>query len=74
VRRLFLVGADVFENFYLYMAGRLEIDRTYRIGRPRNLAIILVAVGAPKLLQEYVMHWRQPETWYFVRDHNLHWQ
>lgn len=74
IRQLFLIGANVFENFYLYVAGRLEIDHTYRIGRLRNLAVILVLVGAPKLLQEYVMHWRQSETWYFVRDHILQWR
>jgi hypothetical protein len=26
----------------------------------------LVLVGAPKLLQEYVMHYRRAQTWHFV--------
>ena len=66
VRALFLIGANVFENFYLYMAGRIEIDPAYRIKDRAQLALILVLVGAPKLLQEYVMHYRQAQTWHFV--------
>jgi hypothetical protein len=66
VRALFLIGANVFENFYLYMAGRLEIDPAYRVKDRAQLALILVLVGAPKLLQEYVMHYRQAQTWHFV--------
>ena len=66
VRALFLVGANVFENFYVYTAGRLEIDPAYRIKDRAQLALILVLVGAPKLLQEYVMHYREAQTWRFV--------
>lgn len=73
VRELFFFGANIFENFYVYVAGRLQIDRSYRIGSYRNLAIILVFVGAPKLLQEYVMHWRQSQTWLFVKHNILMW-
>ena len=66
VRALFLAGANVFENFYVYMAGRLEIDPAYRVKDRAQLALIVVLVGAPKLLQEYVMHYRQAQTWHFV--------
>ena len=65
-RELFLIGANVFENFYLYMAARLEIDSAYRVKDRAQLALILLLVGAPKLLQEYVMHYRQAQTWNFV--------
>jgi hypothetical protein len=66
VRALFLAGANVFENFYLYMAARLEIDQSYRIRDRAQLALVLLIVGAPKLLQEYVMHYRESQTWDFV--------
>jgi hypothetical protein len=66
VRALFLIGANVFENFYLYIAARLEIDPAYRVKDRAQLALILVLVGAPKLLQEYVMHYREAQTWRFV--------
>lgn len=74
IRQLFFIGANIFENFYLYVAARLEIDRSYRISSYRRLAIILVLVGAPKLLQEYVMHWRESQTWYFVKHNILMWK
>jgi hypothetical protein len=68
VRQLFFLGANIFENFYIYVAGRLEIDAKYRIRNLRRLALILLFVGAPKILQEYVMHYRESQTWHFVRD------
>jgi hypothetical protein len=70
-RALFLLGANVFENFYLYIAGRLEIDPTHRLASRRQLLVILAFVGLPKLLQEYVMHFREAQTWHFVTRHIL---
>src|SRR5262249_48908589 len=70
-RQLFFIGANIFENFYIFVAGRLEIDAKYCIKDARRLALILLFVGAPKLLQEYVMHYRESQTWHFVRDHIL---
>jgi hypothetical protein len=72
VRQLLLVGANIFENFYIYVAGRLELDPRYRIKDGRRLTVILLLV-APKILQEYVMHYRESQTWHFVRDHILGW-
>lgn len=74
VRQLFFIGANVFENFYIYIAGRLEIDPSYRLRTKRNLVVVLLLVGAPKLLQEYVMHWRESQTWYFVKHNILQWR
>lgn len=74
IRELFFFGANIFENFYLYVAGRLQIDASYRIHSYRRLAIILVLVGVPKLLQEYVMHYRQSQTWTFVKENILMWR
>jgi len=74
IRQLFFVGANIFENFYIYVTGRLEIDAGYRIKDARRLALILLFVGAPKILQEYVMHYRESQTWRFVRDHILLWR
>lgn len=71
VRALFLVGANVFENLYIYVAGRREIDPEFRIRTHRELAVTLALVAAPKLLQEYVMHYRQAQTWHFVTRHVL---
>jgi hypothetical protein len=73
-RQLFFIGANVFENFYIYVAGRLEIDAAYRIKNLRRLVLVLLFVGAPKILQEYVMHYRESQTWRFVRENIFMWR
>ena len=70
----FYLGPNIFENFYIWVAGFLTIDRTYRIGSPKNLVLILLFVGTPKLLQEYVMHYMDSQTWHFVKEHILMWR
>ena len=74
IRQFFFVGANIFENFYISIAGRLEMDAGYRVKNVRRLALILLFVGVPKLLQEYVMHYRESQTWRFVRTHILRWR
>jgi hypothetical protein len=73
IRAFFFVGANIFENFYIYVAGRQELDRDYRIKNVRRLLLILLFAAVPKLLQEYVMHYRESQTWLFVRTHILRW-
>ncbi|MGH2609971.1 MAG: hypothetical protein ACRDHF_12905 [Tepidiformaceae bacterium] len=70
----FAVGPNVFENFFLFVAGMLTIDRHWRIPSGAHLAAIVVFVGAPKVLQEYVMHYREAQTWDFVRENILRWR
>jgi hypothetical protein len=64
----FAVGPNIFENFYLFVAGMLAINATYRIPSRVDLAAIIVFVGAPKVLQEYVMHYREAQTHNFVTE------
>jgi hypothetical protein len=73
-RGTFLFAPNVFENFYLFVAGMRSIDPAYRIPSARWLAVIVVAVGAPKLLQEYVMHYREAATWHVVKENILLWR
>ena len=72
-RWLFLVGPNIFENFFLFVAGMRFLDPAYRIGSPWRLALIVVFVGAPKVLQEYAMHYREFQTWHFVKENILFW-
>lgn len=74
VRQTFLFTPNVVENFYLFVAGMRSIDPTFRVPNWRWLAVIIIAVGAPKLLQEYVMHYRQAQTWHFVKENILLWR
>lgn len=74
VRATFLATPNVFENFYLFVAGCRSIDPGYRIPSWRWLVAILVFTGAPKVLQEYVMHYREAATWHFVKENILLWR
>ncbi len=73
-RGLFLIGPNIFENFYLFCAGMLTIDSSYRFRSRLQLAAVVLFVGAPKVLQEYVMHYREAATWEFVRENILRWR
>lgn len=73
-RWLFFIGPNIFENFYLFVAGMLTIDGAWRIRSRLQLAAIVLFVGVPKLLQEYVMHYREAATWEFVKEHILQWR
>ena len=64
----FAVGPNIFENFYLFVAGMLTINAAYRIPSALHLAAIVAFVGAPKVLQEYVMHYREAQTHDFVTE------
>ena len=75
VRQLFLFpGPNIFENFYLWTAGMRRIDPDYRLRSWRHLALILLITGLPKMLQEYVMHYREAQTWHFVKENVLLWR
>lgn len=74
IRQTFFFTPNVVENFYLVVAGLRSIDPTFRISNWRWLALIIVVVGAPKLLQEYVMHYREAHTWHFVKENILMWR
>jgi hypothetical protein len=73
-RATFLFAPNIFENFYLFVAGMRSVDPEFRIPSWRWLIVIVVLVGAPKLLQEYVMHYREAQTWHFVKEHILMWR
>ncbi|MFN0093321.1 MAG: hypothetical protein ACKVVT_00875 [Dehalococcoidia bacterium] len=73
-RWLFLVGPNAFENFYLLVAGLRTIDPAFRIPGRRELVVMLLVATLPKLMQEYVMHYREAQTWHFVKEHVLLWR
>jgi hypothetical protein len=76
IRQVFVfVGPNIFENFYIWVAGFRSIDPGYRIGSVRNLGFILLITGIPKLVQEYAMHFDPDvQTWKFVKTNILQWR
>lgn len=49
---------NVFENFFLFNAARLQFLPAYEL-TPRRLAAWLVILLIPKMVQEYVIHYRR---------------
>ena len=71
-RPAFFFAPAIFENFYIAWLVLLKFFPRFRL-TPLRLVFLLVAVGFPKVAQEYVMHFRYPDqTWHFIRD-NIFW-
>lgn len=63
----------MFENFYLLRVIAVKAKPSFVFTAP-SLAIALLAVGIPKLAQEYLMHVRfVDQVWFFLRDHFFWW-
>ena len=66
------LAPNIFENFYLFWAIVLKLFPSFKL-TPARLAVVLFVVGFPKVIQEYLMHYKYPgQTWHFFRD-NLFW-
>lgn len=71
-RPLFLIAPSIFENFYIFRLIAVKIKPSFTFTM-RSLLIVLLAVGIPKIVQEYIMHFRYiDQVWNFIRD-NLFW-
>jgi hypothetical protein len=74
-RGLFLyLGPNVVENLYLWVAAERTANPQYCVPGVRGLLLILLIVGPPKILQEYVMHYLNSQTWHFVKENILLWR
>lgn len=70
-RIAFVLAPNIFENFYLGWTTIAKWFPRFKLTKT-NLLIILLAVGLPKIIQEYLMHYRfQDQTWAFIRDNFL---
>lgn len=65
---------NIFENFYLVVAGMRSIDPAFRFRSWRTACLVAALVAVPKLAQEYTMHYREAQTWRFVKEHILLWR
>lgn len=72
-RAIFFFAPNIFENFYLFCVIASRLFFRFRLESVKALVIILAAVGIPKIFQEYHMHYKQFETWRFVRENFLFW-
>lgn len=71
-RPTFFFAPSIFENFYVFWLVLLKFFPRFRL-TPLQLICLLLIAGFPKVIQEYVMHFKYPDqTWHFLRD-NIFW-
>lgn len=72
-RPLFLIAPNIFENFYIFRLIAVKIKPSFAFTM-RSLLIALIAVGIPKVVQEYLLHFRYiDQVWNFIRNHFFWW-
>ncbi|RJQ36131.1 hypothetical protein C4552_04190 [Candidatus Parcubacteria bacterium] len=72
-RPIFLIAPSIFENFYIARLVITKFKPSFRF-RPSTLIVILLLVGIPKIVQEYIMHFAYiDQTWTFIREHFFWW-
>lgn len=72
-RPLFLLAPSIFENFYIFRLIAVRVKPTFTF-TARSLLIVLLVVGIPKIVQEYLLHFRFiDQVWGFIREHFFWW-
>lgn len=72
-RPLLVLAPSIFENFYIFMAAARKLRPAFALSA-KSLVIVLLITGIPKVLQEYLMHFRFiDQTWGFIRDNFFWW-
>ena len=69
-----LFAPNIFENFYLLVTGVRKLAPQLRLSTGRKLVIFLLVSGAPKLIQEYIMHYLEFTTWPYIKENVLRWR
>ncbi|MFY9462231.1 MAG: hypothetical protein WAP51_03460 [Candidatus Sungiibacteriota bacterium] len=72
VRQVLFFAPNIFENFYLIIAGLLQFFPRFALSKKR-IAAILVIAAIPKIVQEYVMHYLEFSTWQFFKTYFFFW-
>lgn len=74
IRQVIFFAPNIFENFYLLIAGATQFFPKFRLDSPKKLVIFLLVASVPKLVQEYVMHFMEFQTWKFVKENIFMWR
>ena len=64
---------NVFENFYLLVAGAKTVAPRLRLDSWKGITILLAVAAIPKIAQEYIMHFTEFPTWIFLKRHLFWW-
>ncbi len=72
VRQILFFAPNIFENFYLIIAGINRFFPTFELTKKR-VAVILLVAAVPKIIQEYIMHYLEFPTWQFFKTRLFFW-
>ena len=72
-RQMIFFAPNVFENFYLLVAGAKTVAPRLRLDSWKGITILLAVAAIPKIAQEYIMHFTEFPTWIFLKRHLFWW-
>ena len=69
----FFFAPNIFEFFFLATLVILKFKKSFRYNA-KSLTIVLLIVGVPNIIKEYLMHYKYPnQTWDYLRDKLFWW-
>ncbi|MEK6906812.1 MAG: hypothetical protein AABW81_04285 [Nanoarchaeota archaeon] len=72
-RQAFFFAPNIFEFFFLAVLIIKKYKKNFKF-KWKSLVIVLLIVGIPNIIKEYIMHFRYPDqTWVFFRDKFFWW-
>jgi hypothetical protein len=74
IRQIILFTPSIFENFYLLAAGIYYFFPRFKLDNKKKIFTLLLIGGIPKLVQEYIMHFKEFSTWLFIKNNILQWK
>lgn len=73
LRPILLAAPNIFENFFIFWMVILRFFPSFKL-TPLRLAVAVFILGFPKVIQEYVMHFKYPDqTWHFIKNNFFWW-
>ena len=72
IRWLLFIFPNLFENWYLFVAGRDRFRPNYALTDPRRVFTWLFILYLPKIPQEWLLHIHQAKPWGWFKTNILH--
>lgn len=73
LRSMLFFAPNIFEYFYLAVAGLEKYVPKFRLDSAKKLIIILLIVGIPNIAKEYYMHYLELNPWIFFKKYLFWW-
>ncbi len=70
-RWLLFIFPNLFENWFLFVAGRDRFAASYRLDTVRRVVGWLLVLYIPKIGHEYLLHVAEAQPWNWFKEHVL---